>query len=61
MGTIPIARATVPRVLRLPEDLVEGLGAGTELRNVGLPQRDRSGRSEPLDDEIVALGNVLRE
>ena len=61
-GLMPVARATaepprraaarerrVPRVAGLAEHVVERVGAGAELRRVGLAEDDRARRAQPLD------------
>jgi hypothetical protein len=49
------------RVERRAEDGVEGVGARGELRHVGLPDRDRPGRPDALDDQLVGVGHVVGE
>ena len=48
-------------VERLPEDLVEGLGARPELRGVGLTDRDRACYLQPLHDQGVVLRDEIGE
>ena len=51
----------VDRVERGAEDRVEGVGAGGELRHVGLPDRDRTSGPDPGHDEVVGVGDVVGE
>src|SRR5712692_5498231 len=48
-----------PRTLVVSEILVVTGPAVAELRDVGLADDDRAGRLEPLDDDVVLLGNEV--
>ena len=49
----------VPRVARLAEHLVEGVGAGAELRRVRLGDDDGAPRLQGLDQHIGALRHMI--
>ena len=51
----------VVRVAGGAEDGVEGVRPGRELRHVGLAEEHHAGRADPLDDQVVVVGHVVRE
>ena len=50
----------VVRIARCAEDAVERLRTGAEFRRVRLADCDCAGVADPFDDQVVALGNVVR-
>ena len=57
----PADRLGVVRVAGGAEDGVEGVRPGRELRHVGLAEEHHAGRADPLDDQVVVVGHVVRE
>ena len=51
----------VDRVQRGAEDRVEGVRPGRELGHVGLADHHRAGAADPLDEQVVAVGDVVGE
>ena len=49
----------IPRVAGLAEHVVERVGAGAELRRVGLAEDDRARRAQPLDRQRIGVGHVV--
>ena len=49
----------VDRVERRAEDRVERVRPGRELRHVGLADHRHAGPADPLDDQVVAVGDVV--
>ena len=58
-GGAPAGLLHVPRVARLAEDLVEGVGAGAELGRVGLADDNGAARLQGLDQQVRARRHMV--